>query len=118
MSHPRFLADEDLRGSIVRAVRRLEPNVEITTIVEEGQSSISDEEVLAYAWEKQWLLVSHDVTTMKAVAERRLAEGEDIHGLFLASQSQSTRVVVESLVLIWSVSEFEEWSDRIVYLPL
>ena len=118
MSPPRFLADEDLRGSIVRAVRRLEPNVAITTIVEQGQSSISDEEVLAYAWENQWLLVSHDVTTMKAMAERRLATGDGLHGLFLASQSQSTRVVAESLVLIWSASEFEEWRDRIVYLPL
>ncbi len=47
MSQPRFLADEDLRGSIVQAVRRLESNLEITTVVEEGQSSISDEEVLA-----------------------------------------------------------------------
>jgi len=118
MSQPRILADEDLRGSIVRAVRRLEPNIDITTIVEQGQSSISDEEVLAYAWENRWLLVSHDVTTMKATAERRLADGDGIHGLFLTSQRRPTRVVAESLVLIWSASEFEEWRDRIVYLPL
>ena len=118
MSQPCFLADEDLRGSSVQAVRRLEPDLQITTIVEQGQSSISDEEVLAYAWDNLWLMVSHDVNTMKAVAERRLAEGDGIHGLFLASQSRSTRVVAESLVLIWSASEFEEWRDRIVFLPL
>ena len=118
MSQPRFLADEDLRGSIVQAVRRLEPNVDITTVVSEGQSSISDENVLAYAWENQWLLVSHDVNTMKAFAERRIAVGQSIHGLFLAPQSRSTRTVAENLVLIWSASEFEEWRDRIVYLPL
>ena len=75
MSQPRFLADEDLRGSIVQAVRRLEPDLEITTVVEQGQSSASDEEVLEYAWENQWLLISHDVNTMKANAERRITEG-------------------------------------------
>ncbi len=117
MSQPRFLADEDLRSSIVQAVR-LESNVDITTVVAEGQSSISDEDVLAYAWENRWLLVSHDVNTMKAFAERRLAEGQSIHRLFLAPQSRSTRTVAENLVLIWSASEFEEWRDRIVYLPL
>ena len=118
MSQPRFLADEDLRGSIVQAVRRLKPDLQITTIVEQGESSISDEEVMAYAWDNQWLLVSHDVNTMKAVAERQLVEGDGIHGLFLAPQSRLTRVVAESLVLIWSASEFEEWRDRIVFLPL
>ncbi len=55
---------------------------------------------------------------MKAFAERRIAEGYRIHGLFLAPQSRSTRTVAENLVLIWSASEFEEWRDRIVYLPL
>lgn len=118
MSQPRFLADEDLRGSIVRAVRRLEPDLEITTVVEQGQCSASDEDVLEYAWENQRLLISHDVNTMKAIAERRIAQGHSIHGLFLVPQSRSTRSVAESLVLIWSASEFEEWRDRIVYLPL
>ncbi len=118
MSQPQYLADEDLRGSIVQAVRRLESDLEITTIVEQGQSSISDEEVLAYEWVNQWLLVSHDVNTMKAFAERRIAEGHSIHGLFLVPQSRSTRTVAENLVLIWSASAFDEWRDRIVYLPL
>jgi predicted nuclease of predicted toxin-antitoxin system len=66
MTRPRFLADEDLRGSIVQAVRRLEPKAEIRTVVEEGLFAASDEEVLAFAWERNWLVVSHDVNTMKS----------------------------------------------------
>lgn len=118
MSRPRFLADEDLRNSIVHAVRRMEPRVDITTVVDAGQSSASDEEVLSYAWENQWLLISHDVNTMRSFAEQRIANGAGIHGLFLIPQSRSTRPVAESMVLIWSASEFEEWRDRVVYLPL
>ena len=117
MSKPRFLADEDLRGSIVRAVGRMEPELEVTTVVKKGLSSVSDEDVLEFAWSQRRLLVSHDVNTMKAHAEQRIADGQGLHGLFLVPQTRSTRLVAECLVLIWAASEFEEWRERIVYLP-
>jgi hypothetical protein len=118
MSRPQFLADEDLRGSIVRAVRRIAPTLEIVTIVEANLSSASDEEVLEFAWNNKLLLVSHDVNTMKTFAQRRIADGHGIRGLFLAPQRRAIRLIAESLVLIWEASELEEWRDRIVYLPL
>ena len=117
MVRPRFLADEDLRGAIVAATRRMAPALEIATVFEQGWSSAADEEILDLAWQHQWLLVSHDVNTMKYFAELRLARGEHIHGLFLAHLSQSSRKIADCLVLIWEASAFEEWQDRIVYLP-
>ena len=117
MSRPRFLADEDLRGSVLLAVRRLAVGVDITSVLERRMSSATDEEVLDFAWRDRWLVVSHDVNTMKSLAERRIADGRGIHGLFLAPQNRPTRLVAECLILIWSASEFEEWRDRIVYVP-
>lgn len=117
MTRPRFLADEDLRGSILRAVRRQETDVEITSVVEQGLSSANDEEVLGFAWHERWLVVSHDVNTMKSFAEHRIADGRGIHGLFLAPQNRPSQVVSECLILIWSASDFEEWRDRVVYVP-
>jgi len=117
MSRPRFLADEDLRRSIIRAARRMEPAVEFTTVVEQHLSAATDEEVLEHAYRERWLLVTHDVNTMKQCAEHRVADGSGIHGLFLVPQSRPTRSVAECLVLISTSSEFDEWRDRIVYLP-
>ena len=117
MSRPRFLADEDLRGSIVRAARRMSPALEIATVVEQGWLSARDDEVLESAWKQRWLVVSHDVNTMKAFAEQRIADGRGIHGLFLVPQRRPIPRVAECLVLIAEASEFEEWRDRIVYLP-
>jgi hypothetical protein len=54
---------------------------------------------------------------MKDAAEQRIADGRGIHALFLAPQSRPTRPVAECIVLIWSESQFEEWRDRIVFLP-
>ena len=86
-------------------------------MLEQGLASATDAEVLEFAWQDRWLLVSHDVNTMKAFAEMRVSDGRGIHGLMLVPQSRSTRSVAESLILIWSASEFNEWRDRIVYLP-
>jgi Domain of unknown function (DUF5615) len=115
---PRFLADEDLRRSIVLAVRRLEPAVEFTTVQDVGLSTAEDADVLEFAQANRWLVVSHDVNTMKAAAEARVAAGLAMAGLFLVPQSRPTRPVAESLVLIWSASQAEEWQGRIVYLPV
>ena len=117
MSRPRFLADEDLRGSIVRAARRMLPSIEFTTVVEQDWQSSTDDIVLDLAWQHQWLVVSHDVNTMKANAEARIAAGKGLHGLLLVPQRRAVTMVAESLVLVSEASEFEEWRDRIVYLP-
>jgi hypothetical protein len=115
---PRFLADEDWRFEIVLAVRRLEPTLEIETVVELGRSGMKDGELLQFASENEWLVLSHDVNTMKAEAERRIADGRGIAGIFFAAQTTSTRKVAESVLTIWSASKCEEWVDRIVYLPI
>lgn len=69
MSRPRFLADEDLRFEIVLAVRRMEPAVEIASVVELGRSGSADADVLAFARAAGWIVVSHDVNTLKAEAD-------------------------------------------------
>jgi predicted nuclease of predicted toxin-antitoxin system len=117
LSTPRFLADEDLNGNIVAAVRRMEPAVDLLTVVEAGRSGIPDIEILDFAEVQQRILVSHDVITMKATAERRIAAGVGITGLLLASQDKPTKDVAESLLLIWAATEADEWRDRIVFLP-
>lgn len=118
MSQLRFLADEDLRSAIVRAIRRMEPSIELSTVQEEGLAGAVDSLVLDYCFQNGWLLLSHDVTTMKALAEERIEKQIGMHGLFLIPQDRPTREVAESVVMMWSASAFEEWQNQIVYLPL
>ena len=39
-------------------------------------------------------------------------------GLFMARQFHPISPIIESLVLIWSASEAEEWHSQICFLPL
>jgi hypothetical protein len=55
---------------------------------------------------------------MPAHATNRLAAGLALAGLLMVRQTQPIGPVIDSLVLIWSASEAEEWRDRICFLPL
>lgn len=81
MSRPRFLADNDVKESIVDGVTRREPSIEFARARELGLRRTADPAILAYAAEHGWVVVSHDVNTMSAAAIARMAAGEVLSGL-------------------------------------
>ena len=62
--------------------------------------------------------MSHDVNTMPAAAYARLSAGKSFPGLLMIQQALPIAPMIESLILIWSDSELEEWKDQVVFLPL
>jgi hypothetical protein len=118
MSRPRFLADQDLNDAIVSGVVRLEPSIEFVRLRDCGLEELPDEQVLRYAVRERWIVVSHDVSSMTAAASGLLAANEPMQGLLLVHQSHPVAPTIDSLVLIWSASEAEEWIGLIEYLPI
>ena len=57
-----------------------------------------------------WILASHDVNTMRAAAYGRLAAGLELGDLLLAHRRTPASPIIESLLLIWTASEAEEWA--------
>src|SRR5712691_9840367 len=118
MSRPRLLADHDLNEHILDGVRRREPAIEIVRACGVGLADRTDPEVLAFAAAHGLLVVSHDVNTMPAQAFARIASSQPLAGLLMVRQTQPLGPVIDSLVLIWSASEAEEWHDQVRFLPL
>jgi hypothetical protein len=118
MSRPRFLADHDLNEHIVDGVLRREPALEFVRARDVGLSDRPDAEVLAYAAANGFLVVSHDVNTMPAEAYARVAAAQPMPGLLMVHQAQPIAPIIDTLVLIWSASEAEEWQDQVRFLPL
>ena len=118
MNRPRFLADHDLNEQIVVGVLRQEPLIEFFRLRSVGMNEWPDAKVLAFAASNSLLVVSHDVNTMPAAAYDRLTTGQTFPGLLMVQQSQPVRTVIENILLIWSASEMDEWTNLVVYLPL
>lgn len=113
----RFLADANFNQKIVAGLLRREPGIDFSLPQVMIPKRTKDPDVLDLAHSSGRIVVSHDVTTMpywfgQCVEERSCA------GLILVSKQIPIRDVIEDLLLIWHVTEAEEWSNRIEWLPL
>lgn len=113
----RFQADADLNQHIVLAVRRRQSAIDFQTADDAGIRGLPDPEVLAAAARAARILVSHDFHTMPAHFADFLAK-QHSPGVFLISQDLPIRAAAEELLMIWEISDAEEWADFIQWLPL
>ena len=113
----RFQADNDLKFAIVKAVRRREPAIDSASAHEAGLEGVGDPELLERAAVANRVLVSHDRRTMLNHFRDRLAVGKASPGLLVVSQDAPIGPVVESLMVLWSVSDPAELRDQAYHLP-
>jgi hypothetical protein len=114
----RFQADASLRSAIVDGVRRREPSIDFRSAHGVLPDGMADPDVLALATSDGRILVSHDVHTMPGhFADLGEMSGRS-SGVFLIPQKLPISEAIEEIVLIWSVSEADEWIDQLVWLPL
>lgn len=113
----RFQADADLNHIIVSAVMRRAPAIDFRTATATGLAGVKDQEVLALAARDGRILVSHDQRTMP----RHFGEFIASHrspGLIVVPQHLPLGDVVDDLILIVTATQPEEWTERIVFLPI
>lgn len=113
----RYQADADLNQAIVTGVLRREPTIDFQTAFAAGLEGVKDPEVLAIAAQQGRILVSHDRKTMPSEFAVFITSNQS-SGVIIVSRKLSIEVVIEELLLIWAVSDAEEWVNRIAKLPL
>jgi predicted nuclease of predicted toxin-antitoxin system len=113
----RFQADADLTQAIVAAVVRRLPEADFRTATDAGLAGLHDLDVLAFAAREGRLLVTSDRQTMPTFFGEFITKTES-PGVIVARQRLAVGEVLEDLTLIWTASQAEEWTNRIVYLPL
>jgi len=47
----------------------------------------------------------------------RLSTGKPSSGIFIVPQQTGIGEIIESLLLVWTASQAEEWRNQIVFLP-
>ena len=114
---PRLQADADLDQDIVTGVVRREPKINFQTATEAGLQGLPDPEVLAFAARENRILVTHDRRTMPTHFGNFIIQN-NCPGVFIISQDLNILATIEELRLIWAASDHEEWTNRLVELPL
>lgn len=98
-------------------VERRHPEMDFLTAEETGLIGLPDPEVLRLTAQLNCILVSHDERTMPGHF-RVFLETHATPGVFIIPQRTSLAEAIEGLQLIWAASEAEEWSNRLVWIPL
>lgn len=102
---------------IVRALRRKEPSLDFLTASEADLAGLKDPEVLRQAAALERVLVTHDRRTMPRHFAEFIARAMS-PGVIIIPQKLAVSIAVEELLVIWSLTEAEEWMNRICGLPL
>ena len=112
----RFQADADLNEDIVTGILRREPGVDFQTATTANLRLLSDLEVLTLAAREGRVLVSHDRRTMPwAFAE--FVRSNLSPGLLIVSQKTDLLTAIDELLLVWLISEAEEWINQLGTIP-
>jgi hypothetical protein len=114
----RFAADVNFNGAVVRGLLRRLPKLDLVRLQDIGFARITDEELLEWAARDNRAVLTHDVTTLRKIAENRVCDGLPMRGVFEAGEHLSIRQVIEDLVLIAECSVEGEWEGKVVFLPL
>lgn len=113
----RFLADEDLHGVLIEGLQSREPTSDILNVKSAGLREMTDPDLLELAAQQGRILITHDRGTMTRYFLERLRAGKPNPGIFVVPQQASLGEIIESLLLVWTASQEEEWRNQIVYLP-
>jgi len=109
----RFQADADLDVRILRGVRRRAPEIDIRTATASGLEGLDDLDVLRIAAASGRILISQDRRTMPPNFAR-FVKAAYSPGVILLREGISIAAAIEEIILIWSASEAEGWTDRLV----
>lgn len=114
----RFAADENLNNDILRGVQRQHGEFDVVRIQDTEIAGADDPKVLEWAANEGRILLTHDVKTMPTHAYQRLANNLPLSGVFIIPTSLPVGSVINELMLIIYTSTPDEWSGRVMFLPL
>jgi hypothetical protein len=114
----RLASDADVRGEIIRGLRRRRPYIDLLRAQDALPEGTPDRKVLAWAAAANRILVTNDRNTMVGFAYQRVAAGEPVPGVIATTNQQSIGSAIDDILLIVEHMPEEEIRDQVVvFLP-
>lgn len=114
----RLISDENFDNVLVRRLLREIPDLNLVRIQDVGLRQSDDETILEWAAAEHRILLTHDLKTIPGFAYKRINLNLPMPGVFAVPTDASLSEVFDSLVLILTCSEANEWENQVIFLPL
>ncbi len=112
----KFLSDEDLDRTILRALIRRYPEIDVLRVQDVGLRTASDDAILSWSAENDRLVLSHDVSTMTRSAYQRVIHGDGMPGLIIVSREAAIKDIIHAIALLAFASVNGEWEGQVLYV--
>ena len=113
---PGFLADENIESYLVEALVQRVPSIDIVSVHEEELVATDDRVILQWAADNERMVITRDISTMRAIADFRVRNGMGMPGLIVIQSSASTGRILDSLEDIALYSLEGEWEGWVIFV--
>lgn len=114
----RFLADENFNGKILNGLRQAISEIEILRVQDTEMYQASDPDLLAWAAENNYILLTHDIQTIMGFAYARVKEGLPMPGVIEVSASLSIGQAIKELSIMIGASTADEFENQVKHIPI
>jgi hypothetical protein len=116
---PRFLLDENLPPHLKTALLHHDESIDVLRVGDSGAPPLAtpDPLILRYVDTAQRCLVTDNRHSMPGHLESHWAADGHIWGLVWIRPKASIGQIARALYVIWSLSEVEDWLDRLDWIP-
>lgn len=114
----RLVSDEDFDGRITKGLRRKQPDLDLVRVQDVALRERPDERILEWAAFEDRVLLTHDRTTIPGHVKQRLAADLPVTGAIIVSQWMKIGHAIDEIRLVVACSHPDEWTDRILFVPL
>ncbi|MEE8392276.1 MAG: DUF5615 family PIN-like protein [Anaerolineae bacterium] len=120
MNDIRYLMDENVNPLFRTELLKREPKLVVWKVGDPGAppEGTLDPAILRWCEENLFTLVTNNRRSMPQHLRDHLAEGRHIPGILEVNPNMSIGETIEELLLIWGVSDADEYHDMLIYLPL
>jgi hypothetical protein len=115
---PKFAADENFNGLVLRGLQRERPELDIVRIQDTAVAGKEDPIVLEWTAQQDRVLLTHDVNTIVGFAYDRVQAGLKMPGVLEISDQMPIGQAIEEILLIIEASFEGEWENQVRYIPL
>jgi len=91
----RLLADENFNGYIIRGLLRRRPDIELIRVQDVGLIEETDQRILDWAANHNYILLTHDRATVPKFAFDRVRVGKPMPGVFILGDRLALRQVLK-----------------------
>ncbi len=115
---PRFLADHNFNEDLLDGLARRAVHLEVVLAREVELQRSSDGDLLAWAAQHGFVVLTHDVRTLVPAAQRRVREGQTMPGVVAVPSLLALTAAMESLAIVALCSGDADLANTVLYLPL